>query len=80
MTFGPHGFSILQVGQRRAMKIRRDDEEDKVVGSSSQGQKDRRCKLHCTTDTQSPHLHWEGGLIPDPIVDVKTDVCDTPHD
>ena len=71
MTFGPHGFSILQVGQRRAMKMRRDDEEDKVVGSSSQGQKDRRCKLHCTT---------EGGLIPDPIVDVKTDVCDTPHD
>ena len=31
MAFRPHGFSILQVGQRRAMKMRRDDVEDKVV-------------------------------------------------
>ena len=59
--------------------MRIDDVEDKVVGGSSRVQEVGRCKLQCTTDTQSPHLYRKGGLISDTINDLKTNICDASH-
>ena len=36
---------------------------DKSRGGSTEGQKGRKYKLHCTPDTHCLHLHKEGGLF-----------------
>ena len=48
--------------------------EHKVIGGSSRGQEDGRCQ-----DTQSPHLYRKGDLMPEPITDLKQDICGIPY-